>query len=204
MKNDPSVSFSDRDAARASAARLRGEKPPPVPAGSPAAPAFVSFRAGVALGTGEAARAAPAAVAPAAGQAPSPRRPPPTPLPGASGAERWDALLSWCLTSGGAMAAFVLDERSLLVASRGLLPFDDVEGMGGRLIVALEQASRLQEEGAPGHGAVSVDLDGRWLTGFAVSMPGGAPLTFGLLGAEPAHAEVRAAISGWIEAAFGR
>ncbi len=198
MKNDRSVSFSDRDTARAAAARLRGETPPPAEEGSPA-PAFVSFRAGVVLGKGERG-AAPSAARPAA--RPTPPSPPPPPPPGASGAERWDALLSWCLTGAGAMAAFVLDERSLLVASRGLLPFEDVEGMGGRLMVALEQGSRLQEEGAPGHAAVSVDLDGRWLTGFAVRMPGGVALTFGLLGAEPARGEVRAAISDWIAAAF--
>ena len=207
MSSNRSANSSDGEAARQAAARLRGEKRA-APSTAPA-PVFVAFSAAAALGATPGARpvaAAPAAPPPPAAQSPAPSQPGPQadvppPPPGASAAQRWDHLLDWCLTSAGARAAFVLEAQGLLVASRGLLPFEDVQGLGGRLMVALEQAGRMASEDGLDGGAVSVELGGRWLSGFSLPF-GGSQVTLALLSAEPIQAGLRTAIAAWVEAAF--
>jgi hypothetical protein len=222
MKKDPSVGFSDREAARAAGSRLLGEKAASTPAGAPALeePALPRFRASEALrGRGvpaprqptpavpAASAAAPATqpVSPrtsaAAGTRAVPRLPPPP--AGAGSARGLDVLLGWCQAAGLASFGFVLDPQGLLVASAGRAPFDEVEAVGGRVTIALDQACTVAGDDSASVAAVAVDLGARWLTAFRVHLPQGDVLTVGLVGHGPLRGDLRRILSAWICAALG-
>lgn len=110
-------------------------------------------------------------------------------------ATTWDDFLARSLPVAEAHAAFLMDGQGLLVASCGPIPAADLEGVGGRLMAALEHGRKMQlEEGR--EPAVVVELGSAWLTGFAVPLRDGSTLTMGVVGPAALHAETRARLSG--------
>lgn len=225
MTSDPSVSFSDREVARAAAARLRGET---VTLSAAAEPAFVRFRASGVVGAPAPAAPLHVVAAPrdeagappfvaahdAHEEAPPAPRPAvaravprlPAPPAGAASYRTWEILLGWCEEAGLASFAFVLDAQGLMVASRGTPPFGEVEAMGGRLMLCVEYGLHLANaatSSAEMPAAVAVDLGGRWLTGFRVGPPQVGPITVGIVGPGPLRGELRSVLSTWVTTALG-
>lgn len=183
MKSEPTESSSDLDSARELSRNLvsaRAGSPSPAPPPDD----YVRFtfssvvRRGVAGGPG---LRRPATVEPEA------QRP--------ESATTWDEFLARSLPAAQGEAAFLMDAQGLLVAGCGPIPAADLEGIGARLMAALEHARKMQLE--EGHDpAVVVELGTAWLTGFAVSLRDGSTMTMGVVGPAALHAETRARLSG--------
>jgi hypothetical protein len=184
MKHGLDASSSDLDRARELSRRLRPDAVP-APAGgpSPEGRGFVRFRAA----------SAPAATAsPARGEAAARGSASPAPTSPAAGT-LWDPFLDWCRAVAGAATGFVLDRQGLIVAVRGALSATEAEGIGSRVMVALDQARKIRPDGpAP---AVSIDFGGSCLSGFEVSLKDRSPLTIGLIGPRFVDPSARRAIA---------
>jgi len=102
-------------------------------------------------------------------------------------------MLTWCCVAARAELAFLLDAQGLVVANRGPGSSEEVEGMGARLLAAMDQVRRLAPPGAAAP-AVNVEMGARWLTGFALALPDGTGVMLGLVGPKPAGTEIRAAL----------
>jgi hypothetical protein len=179
MKHVPSATSSDLERARELSRRLRpGESPDEPHARAHAVPpgpgAFVRFRA---------ADVVKVAAGPVA--APPPLPPPETAKRSApaspQGGGRWDESLEWCRGRTGARSAFALDGQGLLIASSGALASEEAEGIGSRMMLALDQARKMADT-PPARLSVGFDLGGDRLSGFAVTLGDGTPVTFGLVG----------------------
>lgn len=113
-------------------------------------------------------------------------------------AQSWDALLEDCVRQVPAIAAFVVDERGLLVAAAGALAPGLLEATGAQLAVALRHLESLPVTTAVGK-TVMVEYDGEWLTGLRL-VQDGAVLLLGVLSDRPmsptARGIVRAALAG--------
>ena len=105
----------------------------------------------------------------------------------------WDPFLDWCRAVAEATTGFVLDRQGLFVAVRGTLSATEAEGIGSRVMVALEQARKIQPGGPDP--SVAIDFGGSCLSGFAVSLRDGSPLTIGLVGPRLVDPAARRAIA---------
>jgi hypothetical protein len=154
-KPGPNASSSD-DLARAKAAsqRLRGETTT-----RSAEPGYVAFPH---------ARPAPPA-RPATHPLVTRREPLKGPTAG-FGSAAWNKLLDACLQTAAAEAAFLMDPHGLIIASRGARPGEELEAIGARLMVALEQADRIAGEPAL---SMSVELPKGTLHGLRLVQPDG-------------------------------
>lgn len=174
-------------------------------------PGFVPFRAARAI-TGTAAGGervppplpppppgvAPASTGPVAPARAAPQRPP-LPAPGTSAREAWAALVGWCAKAGIADAGLLSDGTGAIVAACGELPAsvpgELLDGLTGALAPARRSAG-----GGPS--AAALDVGGRWLTAFAVAVPGRGDLVAVLRGPGPLRSGVRAALAGWLREAL--
>jgi hypothetical protein len=139
---------------------------------------------------------APPAARPA-GRAPRP----PAPPPGTAPAEAWATLFGWCARAGLAQGALLADPGGSLREAFGELPAADPSALARSLAAALGEARRTP---GPGIAAVALDVDGQWVTGFAVAVPGKEEAVVGLAGRAPVRSEMRAALAGWIQDALAR
>jgi hypothetical protein len=113
------------------------------------------------------------------------------------GGEGWDAVLDWTLEATGAGAAFLMDPHGLVVACRGPLPSGQAEGLGSRLMLALEQAGRMVPPGEEAAElSVTVQFGEILLTGFPAPLGDGTVLTAGLISRSPVAAAARRAVVG--------
>lgn len=64
------------------------------------------------------------------------------------GAQAWNRLLDACVAAVAAEAAFLMDPNGLVVSSRGPRAGDELEAVGARLMVAFDQADRIEPEQA--------------------------------------------------------
>lgn len=179
-KPGPNASSSDDlERARLLSRRLRGVGAPGIPA---AEPGYVSFAPR---------SAAPPAAAPRATRptpTPAPPRPSTVPLmtrreplnaPSAGfGPDGWNKLLDACVVTTGAEAALLMDPHGLIIASRGPAAGDELEVVGARLMVAFEQADRI--DGQRSTLSISVELPRGTVHGLRLERPDGA-LTLGLI-----------------------
>ncbi len=192
--NDPSANSSDRGFVpfRAATALARGEEdagapaarvPPPLPPPPPGAPVREAVR--------------PPSSVPVVNR---PARPP-VPRSGASQAEVWQALVSWCIEAGIAEGGVLTDRSGAILSTRGDLPARDPAFLARNLCAALA-AAREVSGAAPS--AAALDLGGNWITGFAVPGPGGATLVAAFWGKAPLRTPVRGALSAWLAEALAR
>jgi hypothetical protein len=123
---------------------------------------------------------APTAQPPIAGPvpAPAPARLPPVPTAGG-----FDARAAWCREALSADAAFLIDERGLLVASVGSVPAPEAEGMGARLVFTFDQADAMRR-GSDRARAITVEFGSSWLTGWRFPLEG-IVLTLGIVSPRP-------------------
>lgn len=115
----------------------------------------------------------------------------------AFGGEGWDAILDWTLEATGAGAAFLMDPHGLVVACRGPLPSGQAEGLGARLMLALDQAAKMVPPGEESADlSVAVQFGEVLLTGFLAPLADGTVLTAGLISRCPIGASARQAVVG--------
>ena len=112
------------------------------------------------------------------------------------GADAWNQLLDGCIGIAQADSAFLMEPQGLVVAARGRLSADVAEGIGGRLMLALDQAAQM----SPGKShTVCVEFDGRWLTGVRLTV-GDTLLTLGVTAEQPLPRDIREALEELIAA----
>ncbi|MCE9572450.1 MAG: hypothetical protein K8W52_04775 [Deltaproteobacteria bacterium] len=135
------------------------------------------------------------------GTAPPPLAPLPPPLPtivapvvlAIAPDASWDEVLDQCVRQLGAIAAFIIDDRGLLVAGSGAMPLGMLEGTGARLVIAIHQADHMESAAGSARG-ITVEFDGQWLTG--IRLPTETTyLTVGLFTDRPLDASTRAAVA---------
>ncbi len=174
-RSDSSASSSDDlEQARRLTRALRGGS---APAASEAQPGYVRFAA-----------PRPATPPPPPPPVPTAAAAPPVPpapaaprqlqkAPEGFGSAGWNKLLGECLAVSGAESAFVMDPQGLVVACQGARSAVELEAVGSRLMLALEQADAI--EGGPSGLSVSLESEKGTLWGARLSQEGG-PLLLGL------------------------
>lgn len=104
-------------------------------------------------------------------------------------------MLDWCVSSLDADAAFIVDERGLVIAAAGLLDASSVEETGARLIVTFEQGDQMLRS----HGqalSVTVELESGCLVGMRVPVRDDeGALIVGIVGPLPLTHEARRKIA---------
>jgi hypothetical protein len=196
MPTDPNAHSSDLDRAKALTRALRPDAASATakPQGEPAS-GYIKFRA---------------APVQALNQAPNQATPPPAkaqiadePPPNIDvfGADSWEALLDWVVRVSGCEQAFVIDAQGLVIAQGGMA-IEEVERVGARLQMALEQARKLTE-GEAAAPSVSIGLGSTWLSGFPIALAGAGDAILGLLGPEAIGAERRAVVERGFRGATG-
>jgi hypothetical protein len=94
------------------------------------------------------------------------------------GPEGWNKLLDACVAVTGAEAALLMDPHGLIIASRGPRQGEELEVVGARLMVAFEQADRI--DGQRSTLSMSFELPRGTVQGLRLIQPDGA-LTLGLI-----------------------
>jgi hypothetical protein len=124
------------------------------------------------------------------------------------GSACWDRLLEWCLDAFGGEAAFVMDAYGLVVAARGRLGPDAVQGIGARLMIALQHAEQMDLDAGEGVSrALAVELSAGWLNGLRVLIGEGEDalsLTVGVASRAPFRRDERLAVERAFAAAAPR
>lgn len=95
------------------------------------------------------------------------------------GAQAWNRLLDACSAAVAAESAFLMDPNGLVVASRGPRAGAELEAVGARLMVAFDQADRI--DGGTGSLAMTVETARGSLHGLRLRQPDGSVLTLGLV-----------------------
>ena len=137
-------------------------------------------------------------VRPGAGQASSkgnptvtPSRPPaPSPVPAVEPPPPdfmgdWQAMVQWCLDCVAAEAVFVLDLSGLLVASSGAQSAAELEGIGARMLFALQQGDGLGDTATR---AVEFELGDKWFLAFRLTTAGQVTFLLGFASKQPVNA----------------
>ncbi len=122
---------------------------------------------------------------------------------GSFGAGDWESFLESCMRATEAIGAFVLDGSGLAVADLGQLPSGASTELGGRLVVALEQASKMAADVS----RISVELEQHCLVGFGATFNEDQHFVLGLLCPEQVpsdmSAEIAKAFQGVLDCPFG-
>lgn len=196
MRLNPRENSSDLDRARELARRLR-EGGPVGPSAAPAVP-FVRFGfkpAPPPRPFGGAAASAPEE----AGPEPESVHSPLADLVGAgeasdralaTPARSWSEVLDRCLVHADAAAAMVVDATGLMIASAGDWEgrsAEQVEALGARLQVAVEQSRTIEEPCL----VVAMALSHGWLSGIRVET-GAGPMALGFFASSPAEGDAGA------------
>lgn len=104
------------------------------------------------------------------------------------GSRFWDELLRECLElsgTAGASAAFAVDGQGLSIAQVGDMAPEAVEGTGSRLVIALEQAERMESFADRRLGALLMQFDDQWLTSLPLRSGSGSRVIVGVIAREP-------------------
>ena len=118
----------------------------------------------------------------------------------AFGSAFWLQLLDDCLVATGAKAAFLIDVQGLVVSTSGMQAAQ-AEKLGGRLMIALDQAAAMNSQDSAGaRAAVSVELADQWLTGIRFPRDG-VQLVLGVIGPRPLSTRKRRVVEDRLRAA---
>ena len=173
MSSDPNDSSFDLDQARRLSQRLRGGGRPAAPPSGPRGPSaeqgYVRFVARKVDGYPEAPRPA---------------------SHDGFGEETWNDFLDECIAQTRAASAFLMDAQGLVVACRGDRSASELEGIGARLMVMLEQADKMRGASTVSE-SVCIELDAQWLTGLRARLDGGRTMTLGVIAPAPLQRDAR-------------
>ncbi len=180
MSRDRAASSSDVERARELSRKLGPTLTPAVEPASSAPSPYIRFDAARFAGS----VVAPAGAAPARSAVVIPALPP---------SEDWASLLAWVRLACSALEVFLIDGRGLLVASSGDISKERAESMGARLVLAFEQADRMEESASQSRSIV-IDFGDVVLTGIRIPLPEGGTLVVGIAGKELPQNEARAEV----------
>lgn len=82
--------------------------------------------------------------------------------------ENWETIIAWCMSLSRAEAGFVVDPQGFVIASRGRLPNQGVEGLGAELVCSIEQLERMDPESGRLL-SVEIEFEKKRLLGFSAS-----------------------------------
>jgi hypothetical protein len=115
------------------------------------------------------------------------------------GSEGWARMLDWCLKALEAEGAFIVDDRGLMIGSRGAMNVQTMEEVGARLLIAFEQADLMCGDKGMSQ-SMSIEMTEGWLVGMRIPLSGSEKLTFGVVTWRPLSRAARRKI----EAAFAK
>lgn len=109
-------------------------------------------------------------------EAPAPAPVPPTSF------HNWDELLGWLISSYPFDAVFVLDAQGFIISHQGKWSYDEVEGLGANLMLANQQAQRLDQLGLVKQ--LLVNVADMWLAAMQFVRADKEAYTVGMSGAQ--------------------
>ena len=97
-----------------------------------------------------------------------------------------------------ATSAFAVDEQGLLIAAAGSAEDAILEATGSRVVIAVEQAARMEAFGGERPRALQIEIGGQWLT--ALPIDGGATpgLVVCVIASRPLADDARGVVAGLI------
>lgn len=104
--------------------------------------------------------------------------------------ESWEDIITWCMSISRAEAGFVVDSQGFVIASRGRIPSQGIEGTGAELVCSIEQLERID----PGAGrllSVEMEFDNRRLVGFVASSGNNNDFVAGFIAPEPLNTSTK-------------
>jgi hypothetical protein len=97
--------------------------------------------------------------------------------------DSWEAVIAWCMSLSRAEAGFVVDSQGFVIASRGRLPNQGVEGLGAELVCSIEQLERMDPESGRLL-SVEMEFEKKRLLGFVANAGEQSNYVIGLISPE--------------------
>jgi hypothetical protein len=107
--------------------------------------------------------------------------------------DSWESIIAWCMNLSRAEAGFVVDSQGFVIASRGRLPNQGVEGPGAELVCSIEQLERIEPE-AGKLLSVEMEFDKKRMLGFVAGTGGSNCYVIGLISPESVSSAGKQAI----------
>jgi hypothetical protein len=107
--------------------------------------------------------------------------------------DTWESIVAWCMALSHAEAGFVVDSQGFVIASRGRLPNQGVEGPGAEMVCSIEQLERIEPE-AGRLMSVEMEFDKKRLLGFVAGTGESNYYVVGLLSPESVGSSGKQAI----------
>ncbi len=104
--------------------------------------------------------------------------------------ESWECFIAWCMSISRAETGFVVDSQGFVIASRGRIPSQGIEGTGAELVCSIEQLERID----PSAGrllSVEIEFDNRRLVGFVANSGENNNYVAGLIAPEPLNTTIK-------------
>ncbi len=104
--------------------------------------------------------------------------------------ESWECIIAWCMSISRAETGFVVDSQGFVIASRGRIPSQGIEGTGAELVCSIEQLERID----PSAGrllSVEIEFDNRRLVGFVANSGENNNYVAGLIAPEPLNTTIK-------------
>lgn len=94
--------------------------------------------------------------------------------------DSWESIVAWSMSISKADTGFVVDSQGFVIASRGRIPSQGVEGVGAELVCSIEQLERIDPD-AGKLLSVELEFDKRSLIGFVSDPSQGNCYVMGLI-----------------------
>ncbi len=104
--------------------------------------------------------------------------------------DRWEDIIAWCMSLSRAETGFVVDSQGFVIASRGRIPGQGIEGAGAELVCSIEQLERIDPDAGKLH-SVEIEFDKRRLVGFVAGFGDQNTYFTGLIAPEPLNTQIK-------------
>jgi len=104
--------------------------------------------------------------------------------------DRWEDIIAWCMSLSRAETGFVVDSQGFVIASRGRIPSQGIEGAGAELVCSIEQLERIDPDAGKLH-SVEIEFDKRRLVGFVAGFSDQNTYYAGLIAPEPLNTHMK-------------
>ncbi len=114
------------------------------------------------------------------------------------GSRLWNDILGECIElagDAGAVAAFAVDMQGLAIAQVGEVAAGEIEATGSRLVIAIEQAARMESFAQQRPQSIQIDFGASWLTGIPVAGTNDMEIIVGIVSRDTTSGRARALIS---------
>lgn len=103
---------------------------------------------------------------------------------------RWEDIIAWCMSLSRAETGFVVDSQGFVIASRGRIPSQGIEGAGAELVCSIEQLERIDPDAGKLQ-SVEIEFDKRRLVGFVAGSDDQNTYFTGLIAPEPLNTQIK-------------